>query len=384
MRRRLALVLRGALLAVPVTIALLATPAWAAELGRPVLTEAQAAMLTDERGTVLYSLNDDAQINMASITKVMTAVVALESGTDLDATYQLSDPTDMPSAAVVAGYHAGMTSTLRDLLRVMLVHSANDAAYEVAVICGGSEEAFVQKMNDKAAELGMGDTHFVNPHGLDADGHHSSVRDLTLLGRYAMQNHPFIAQTVQLRSVTVPVGETRISFDTSDALLDTYDGMLGIKTGAGNTVTSFLGSARRDGTTLYTCVLGTKTMAGRFSDTRALLDWAFGSYRKITLASPGVGARLVPFAYHFGLSCVVAPAADTTGLAWPSGTVLTWERRGIAPTTLAVPGEVRGTEQWVQDGRVIGTATLVATGTLVPSYSGFGPLDQTAHVRERG
>ena len=361
-----------------------AAPAIAAELSEPALSEAQAAMVCDERGNVLYSTNEDAQINMASVTKVMTAVVALESGQDLDATYRLTEPSDMPSAAVVAGYHAGQTSTLRDLMQVMLVRSANDAAYEVAVICGGSEAAFVQRMNDKAAELGMTSTHFENPHGLDAYGHHSSVRDLTLLGRYALQRYPFIAQTVALRSVTVPVGGVNATFETSDALLGEYRGMLGIKTGAGNTVTSFLGSARRQGTTLYTCVLGTQTLRGRFADTEALLDWAFGSYRAVTFESAGACARLVPFAYHFGLSCVVSPTSDACGLVWPTGSDVSWSRIGLDPTAFAVPGEARGVARWEQDGRAVATSTLAAAPALVTSYSGLGPIDQTAHARLAG
>ena len=349
--------------------------AMAEDLGEPKLAEAQAAMVVDSEGNVLFSKNPDAEINMASITKIMTAVVALESGAPLDATYQLHDVT-LAENAVVAGYHEGMTSTLRDLMRVMLVLSANDAASEVAVAVGGSEAAGVQMMNDKAAELGLTHTHFENPHGLDAEGHHSSVSDLTKLARYAMTKHPFIADTVRLKSVTAPVGGVQVTFETSDSLLYTYRGMLGIKTGAGDAVTSFLGAARRDGTTLYTCVLGCTTKQGRFDDTASMLDWAFDAYGRHELAGSYRPVAIEPYAYHFGLSCVVSADATTYGLVWPGGGATTYQRTMLSRGTLVEPSETLGVCEWVQDGRTVGTISYSARERLVWTRTGFGLSDQ--------
>lgn len=353
----------------------------AEELAEPALAEAQAAIVTDQVGNVLYGKNVDAQINMASITKVMTAVVALESEKPLDETYELQEPTELQPEAVVAGYHAGQTSTLRDLFNVMLVKSANDAAWEVATICAGSEEAFVNKMNEKAAELGMTNTHFANSHGLDAEGHHSSVADLAKLARYAMQTHPLIAKTVRQRSVTLPVAGIPTTFETSDDLLYTYEGILGIKTGAGNTVTSFLGSARRDGTTLYTCVLGCETKQGRFDDTERLLDWAWDTYDAYTLADSSAPLAVLPFSLGFGWSCVARPDLTTTGLVWPQGGTTTYVRYLAPDAAFAAPGDVVADCQWVQDGRVVATASYSAAQRLVPTYSGFGPLDRMNQAR---
>ena len=280
---------------------------------------------------------------------------------------------------MVAGYQPGQTSSLEDLMRVMLVRSANDAAYEVAVACAGSEQAFVDKMNDKAAELGMTHTHFVNPHGLDAEGHHSSVSDLVTLARYAMTRYPFISDTVRRTSVTVPIGSASITFPTVDTFLTSYRGALGIKTGTGDTVTSFLGAARRGGTTLYTCVLGCKTAQGRFSDTRALMDWAFTRYQRYQLSRAGQIVAVQPYAYHFGLSAVVSADTSAKGLVWPDGGSTTYERTLRTSGVLSVPNEGVGVCQWMQDGRVVATVSYSTRPKLVRTPVGiglFGRLDQ--------
>ena len=309
--------IRGVTLAVVLASLNAPTKAIAVE-SEPNPSEAEAAMVVDAQGDVLYEKNPDEEINMASVTKVMTAVVALESGVSLDTVCTLSAPS-LDENAMVAGYQTGDTSTLRDLLRAALVYSANDGAYEVAVAVAGSEQAFVQMMNDKAAELGMNSTHFENSHGLDADGHHSTVHDLTILARYAMTKHPFIADTVRQTEVTVPIGGNNVTLPTVDTLLSSYPGLLGIKTGAGNYVTSFLGCARRNGVTLYTSVLGCKTKEGRFADTASLLDWAFGTYDAHSYANPRLREGSRTFAYNFAFSCVVSPDSFATGLSWPDG-----------------------------------------------------------------
>ena len=376
MRRLVASVL-GMVGALLLACSLAATPARAA-VSEPQLTQAQAALVEDSRGNVLYSMNADARINPASITKIMTAVVALESGKDLDATYTLQGVT-LDENAQIAGYQAGMTSTLRDLMRVMLVYSANDAASEVAIACAGSEAAFVQKMNDKAAELGMTNTHFVNPHGLDADGHYSSASDLVLLGRYALEHYPLIARYVSTKSVTVPVGSVQRTFDSTDEFMKSYPGGLGIKTGLGNTVANFLGASRRDGVTIYSCVLGCETSEGRFEDTRILHDWVWGTFGRYELADSSLAISVRPFAYHFGLSTLVTADASTVGLVWPDGGATTYERYLGTPGSLGVPGTSVGTCQWTQDTRTVATVTYSARPGLVRSYSGFGLLDQQMH-----
>ncbi len=351
-----------------------APAAASAEVSEPSLSEATAAIVVDSAGNTLYVKNPDEEINMASVTKVMTAVVALESGVSLDTTVTCVGCT-LDENAMLAGYTAGDVSSLRDLMRAMLVYSANDAAVEVAVATAGSESAFVQKMNDKAAELGMTHTHFMNPHGLDAEGHHSSVSDLAILARYAMTNYPFISYTVQQSYVTVPIGGVETTLPTVDSLLGNYRGLLGVKTGAGNYVTAFMGCARRNNATLYTVVLGCQTKDGRFADTVSLLNWAYDTYESKDLAVAGVSCGNQPFAYNFAYSCMVAPATDTVACVWPEGEGATSKTIGMSGE-LAELNQVVGMRVWNQQGRTIGVATYKTTSTLEATSSGLGLVEE--------
>lgn len=366
------LAMYGAVLVAALTLCCAPTKAMAVE-SEPNLTEAQSAMVIDAQGNVLYEKNPDEKINMASVTKVMTAVVALESGVSLDTVCTLSAPA-LDENAMVAGYQSGDTSTLRDLLRAALVYSANDGAYEAAVAVAGSEQAFVQMMNDKAAELGMNNTHFENSHGLDAEGHHSTVHDLTILARYAMTKHPFIADTVRQTEVTVPIGGNNVTLPTVDTLLYSYPGLLGIKTGTGNHVTAFLGCARRNGVTLYTSVLGCQTKEGRFADTASLLDWAFDTYDAHSYATPRLREGSRTFAYNFAFSCVVSPDSYATGLSWPDGGEISCKR--IVPRDrLFAPGDTVEVRQWTQGEHIVSTCSYSARNQLYRTVSGFGLND---------
>lgn len=375
---RLARALSGLIGCILAGLVLACTPALAVD-SEPQLSEAQAAIVVDSEGQVLFAKNPDAEINMASITKIMTAVVALESGTPLDSTITTVGVT-LDENAMVAGYKAGMTTSFRNLMKAMLVHSANDAASEVAVAVAGSEDAFVALMNEKANELGLTHTHFANPHGLDAEGHYSSVSDLVTLARYAMTTQPFIAETVRLEEVTVPIGSTSVTFETTDQFLLEYEGALGIKTGVGNEVTSFLGCARRDGTTLYACVLGCTTKEGRFTDTEALMDWAWEAYDRHRLSFSAAPVSVEPFAYHFGLSCVSYADRTTYGLSWPEGGDTSWRRISTSSGALTEPGQTTAVCQWSQDGRVIASCSYTASKTLVPTRSSITLFDRLAEA----
>ena len=179
------------------------TPALAFET-TPTISEAQCAIVCDSSGNVLWSMNADREMALASITKVMTAVVALDSGLDLDSPCTISY-VDLGPYSQTAGFTESDTPTLRELLRVMLVYSGNDAAVYIAQNVAGSEEAFVTLMNEKARELGMTHTHFANPHGLEADGHYSSVADLVILGdpKISREKHMLITYDPENRKFYV-------------------------------------------------------------------------------------------------------------------------------------------------------------------------------------
>lgn len=350
---------------------LLAQPALAFDT-TPEISEAHAAIVCDASGNVLWSSNADEEMGMASITKVMTAVVALDSGMDLDAPCTI-DPIDLGPYSQTAGFVATDTPTLRELLQVMLVYSGNDAACYVAQNVAGSLDDFVVLMNEKAQELGMEHTHFSNPHGLEEEGHYSTVGDLAILGRYALENYPFIASTVRLGYTEAYADGVLQAFNSTDYLLDIYEGALGIKTGSEKAGYCFLGAARRDGATLYTCVLGCESDWGRWSDTIALLDWAYSvrSSRRIASSSWLIGAQ--PFAYDFRFQCPVYPR-DTTDIGfYQTGEELVFESTMLRDSILVVPNQVIGAVSWTQGGQGLGMVLIEASPELdrIPALNIF-------------
>lgn len=335
----------------------------------PELTEAQAALVCDEQGNIVFGYNIHAEFNMASITKVMTAVCALENGFDLNGQITCQG-SELDENAQVAGYKAGDVVGARDLFQAMLVYSANDAAYEIACSVAGSEEAFVALMNAKAQELGMTNTIFKNSHGLDAEGHHSSVYDLVMLARYALTTYSVISDTVKMESTTLTIGGEAITFDSTDEFVRNFSGALGIKTGMGNTTTCFLGAARKQGLTLYSCVLGCTSSEGRFNDTYTLMNAAFDSYASNQLTNSD-DTFYVPFAYHFGLSCAINAPVNTWCLI-AQNEDCTQSTISAYQNSFAVPNVVYQMSQWRQNSRIVATASFSSSQTLVKSRSGFG------------
>lgn len=328
-------------------------PSYAQDIGAPLITEALSAAVCDQTGTILWSKDAETPLEPASITKVMTAMVALDSGKQLSDICQIHE-VDLGGESQAVGYVAADSPTFRELLLAMLVFSGNDAATNVALNVCGSLDEFIARMNDKALSLGMHNTHFANVHGLEEDGHLSCASDLVAMGRYAMEHYPFIARAVVMPSVTVTAGGQTFTLDSTDELVGNYPGMLGIKTGAVHTGTAFLGACHRSGITLYTCVLGCETLDGRFSDTIALLDWAYATFRKRDFAREGWALRICGFADNFALKCLVCvPADGVTGLVWPAGERISYRNTMSRRNTLVLPGQAYGAATWRQNGRLV-------------------------------
>ena len=186
---------------------------------------AQSAILMDgQTGRAIYEKQADKQSLIASTTKIMTALVVCEHTNVLD---RVRIP---PEAVGIEGssmyLKAGEILTVQDLLYGLMLHSGNDAAVALAIYCGGTVEGFAELMNDKAHRLGLKNTHFVNPNGLDSPGHYSTARDLAVLASYAMQN-PIFAKTVSTKSVTI--GNRFLK--NHNKLLWFLEGADGVKTG---------------------------------------------------------------------------------------------------------------------------------------------------------
>lgn len=229
-------------------------------------------LIDDSTGCIISEKNADEQRPMASITKMMTCLLALENG-------QMSDTIEITEDVYIAKdsrVKLGDKYTMRHLIDEMMLLSDNDAAYALAKHIGGDTLKFCDMMNEKAAYLGMTHTHFANPNGMPNLNNYSTASDLVRLSRYCMRDSLFAA-IVGTAEKDVPLLDGRhMPCRNTNALLKTYEGCLGIKTGftrlAGNCLAS---AATRNGTTLYLVLLNSRSMSSRFTESAILLDYGF-------------------------------------------------------------------------------------------------------------
>jgi serine-type D-Ala-D-Ala carboxypeptidase (penicillin-binding protein 5/6) len=244
----------------------------------PPAVEAEAYLVVDgSTGDALAARNASEPLPIASITKLMTVLVALERVDPADIVTVTRDAAAVGESTI--DLRAGERISVADLATAALVQSANDAATALAAyVGGGSVTRFVGLMNARARALGLRETHFVNPSGLDTPGHVSSARDVTRLARIAMRE-PFVRRTVRLQSARIAGG--RDLFTWND-LLATYPGLIGVKTGhTGAAGWSEVAAARRNGVTVFATLLGGPTRSGRNADLAELLSYGVSRFRLV-------------------------------------------------------------------------------------------------------
>jgi D-alanyl-D-alanine carboxypeptidase (penicillin-binding protein 5/6) len=243
-------------------------------LAPPAVTAPVYVVLDDASGQVLFEHDGDLRVAPASLTKIATAVVALENADLNEVVTTTVDGHDMGDSSVMGLYPVDLLS-LQDLLYGLLLPSGNDAAIQIAQVVGGDEANFVRMMNDLARHLGLRNTHFVNPHGLDDPEHYSSAYDLAVLARYAMGN-PTFRKIVGTRSYIARGFQTYPLYNTNP-LLGRYEGLDGVKTGlTDNAGQTYVASATRDGHRVYASFVMSQNRA---ADAVPLLDFAFAMYR---------------------------------------------------------------------------------------------------------
>jgi D-alanyl-D-alanine carboxypeptidase (penicillin-binding protein 5/6) len=271
--------LRRSLLVAVLAVLLLPPAANAATSPPPV--DARAALLVDgHTGETLFAENPDRRLPMASLTKLMTALLTMENAKQ-DKVVRVSGPAPSVGESTI-DLQEGERLPVRDLLAAALVQSANDAAYALATYVGGSVPKFVRMMNERASQLGLDHTHYVVPDGLDTPGHYSSARDIYTLAREDMR-HALFRRIVKRTGGQIAGGRSLYAWND---LLRTYPGTIGIKTGHTDLAGwSEIAAARRAGVTMYAVILGDPTRARRNRDLSALLDWGFGHYARVTLIS---------------------------------------------------------------------------------------------------
>jgi D-alanyl-D-alanine carboxypeptidase (penicillin-binding protein 5/6) len=357
-------VLRRALLAVVAVAALLAAPVRASgddltPTAAPPRIDAAAYYLVGADGVVLARREARRRRAIASITKLMTALVTLERA-------ELGEVVTVPSRAAALGgstafLRAGERLTVADLLRAMLVRSANDAAEALALHVGqGSEPRFVAAMNAKARALGLTDTHYANPHGLDVPGHVSSARDTTLLVRYAL-GVPFVREALGRTSVALPGGR---EFPSTDELLASWPPLVGGKTGhTDDAGWSQAAGAEARGATVYGTVLGTTGPGARDDALRTLLQYGLERYRRVAVVD---GARVYGEAVTgYGRPSVelIAPRTIVRSLLGGSSLV----ERVVVPESVGVPvrkGAAVGRVEVYAGDRLLASSNLVAASDV--------------------
>ncbi|MFD1774116.1 D-alanyl-D-alanine carboxypeptidase family protein [Paenibacillus rhizophilus] len=268
---------RSSLALVCCSLLLLFTPIAAAEPDQgSVSTHAKAAALIDvESGRILYSSHGDEPMLIASLTKIMTAIVAIEYG-DLNSKVKVGKKAFAKEGSSLF-LRLGEEMTLENMLYGLMLRSGNDAATAIAEHVGGSEEGFVHLMNAKAEILGLKNTHFANPHGLDAEGHYSSANDLAVLTAYAMHNPVFkeIVKT-QVKTADNPYEEWDYKWSNKNKMLRLYEGGDGVKTGyTKKALRCLVSSATRDGQQLVAVTLND---GNDWNDHSALLDFGFNRF----------------------------------------------------------------------------------------------------------
>lgn len=358
-----------------VLAAALCMPAFAEPLaaGRFALPDfdvpCRAAVLIDlSSGTVLYEKEPDTPMPIASITKVMTLLLtfeAIEAGkVSLQDTVPVSDHAYNMGGSQI-WLEPGETFTLDEMIKAICVSSANDAA--VAEFIGGSEPAFAELMNQKAAELGMVNTTFKNACGLDEAGHLSTARDVAIMSREMLVKHPRITDYTTIWMDTLRGGQTQLL--NTNKLLKRYQGITGLKTGttsgAGVCISA---SASRDGLDLLAVVLGAASSAERFDAATALLDYGFANFENVTAPAPENAPTSLP---------VTGGAEETVGLEYAApqkllvqkgeGGALTAELE--LPQTLAAPlaaGQQVGTVTVRSGETVLGSWPVTAAGEVQP------------------
>ena len=243
---------------------------------------ARSAIILDRTSKkILYGKNEYRKVKMASTTKIMTAIVILEN-CDLSQTVQVSK-----KAAGTGGSRLGLKAndkiTVNDLLYGLLLCSGNDAAVCLAEVCSGSVKDFSDLMNSKAEELGLKNSHFETPHGLDSDEHYTTAYELALLTNYALEN-PTFKKMVGTKTYTVTINGYPKNLSNTNELLGNLNGVYGVKTGFTNGANRCLVTAcKRDNMDIICVVLGCDTKKFRTSDSIKLIEYAFKNYEYVNI-----------------------------------------------------------------------------------------------------
>ena len=333
------------------------TPATTADFDVPC---AAAILVDEDSGTVLYEKNADARRPIASITKVMTLLLtfeALEAGKiSLDDFVPVSEHAYHMGGSQI-WLEPGEEMTLNDMLKAICISSANDAAVAVAEYVGGSEPAFAEMMNARAAELGMTNTHFVNACGLDEPEHLSTARDVAAMSREMLLHHTEVRDYCSIWMDTLRGGATQLV--NTNKLLKSYSGITGLKTGTtGKAGVCISASAERNGLRLIAVVLGAASGKERFQAASTLLDYGFSHFESAAAELPADAPLSLPVKRGTAESVALTYTAPERCLM-PKGESSTLQVALDLPQKLAAP---------IRAGETVGTVKISNGSAELASY----------------
>lgn len=316
-----------------------------------------AVLYQPESEIFLYQKDADTRLPMASTTKIMTALVAIES-CELDRLVEIDDSA-IGTEGSSAYLRQGEVLTVEELLYALLLQSANDAAVALACHIGGDVESFASLMNDRASEMKLTNTHFTNPHGLDNPEHYTSSRDLAILAAEAIKN-PIFKSIASTYKKTFATEERSRTYVNHNKLLNLYDGCIGVKTGfTKKSGRCLVGAAEKDGLTFITVTLDAPS---DWQDHEKMLDYGFETLEKISFASAFDHVYKIP---------IIGGEKDSIIVANPEGANIITERGdhtvgqyikliryGIAPISR---GDQLGEIIYTIDGKEVTRVPLLAT-----------------------
>ena len=327
-------------------VLVLATSARAVEVAAP-----SALLMEKETGTVIFAKNEHAKLEPASVTKVMTILLTMEAIDAGQLTYDTM-VTASTHACSMGGSQIWLKEneqmTVSDMLKAVCVVSANDCAVALAEQIAGSEDAFVERMNQRAKELGMNDTTFKNATGLPAQGHVTSAYDIALMSRELILHHPDIRQYTTIWMDSLRDGASELV--NTNKLIRFFDGATGLKTGSTDSALYCLsGTAERDGMELIAVIMKDATSAQRFEDAKTLLSYGFSTY---SLEHVTPQEALPPVTVRLGTQATVQPVLEEG-----SALLLEKSKAGTLEQSVSLAEAV---EAPVAKGTPLGTLTITS------------------------
>ncbi len=347
----------------------------------PLSLESRSALLMDAAtGTILFEKNSHDAMPPASVTKIMTMLLIYEA--EENGQFKWQDQVRVSSHAASMGgsqvfLEEGEMQTAADMTKCIAIASANDAAVAMAEFVAGSEEAFVERMNQKATELGMKETHFKNACGLDVDGHVTSAYDIALMSRELMNRFPEIREYTTTWQDTIVhntrKGSSTFGLTNTNKLVKWYEGATGLKTGStGKALYCLSGTAERDGLHLIAVVMAAPDFKVRFQETMKLLDYGFANYSAEKGLPEGEKMGQIPVKKGMQDEVDLVVGEEISFLLQKDG-AKEWETKVETLPFLDAPvkaGEKVGEVIYLIDGQEVGHAALLTAEEIKKSDIG--------------